>query len=88
MLQLFFRDKDYVEGCREFLTSCINFGLLMNKLVKPNRGRAFTADGNPTNSQVPYTTRLELVNAYAGKQESAEKAKKLRQLEEEDAEKK
>jgi hypothetical protein len=83
-----FRDKNYAEGCKEFLTSCIKFGLLVNRIVRPERGRAFTADGNPIGNQAPYTTRLEMLKVHMDRQEYAEKAKKLRQLEENEETKK
>jgi hypothetical protein len=73
-------DENYAEGCKQFLESCIKFGLLMNRLNKEHRGSPFTVDGNPTDGHAAYTTRMEMLKTHINRKAKEEKAKKLRQL--------
>jgi hypothetical protein len=76
----FFRNDDYVQGCRDFLAACLSFGTLMNRLVKPERGHPFTPDGNSYGYHASSSYRMKKLDEYIKKKDLGNKAKKLRQI--------
>ncbi|KAI6201646.1 hypothetical protein M3Y96_00864700 [Aphelenchoides besseyi] len=73
-------NDNYAKGCVEFLQASINFGLLMNRLCKKDRGRPFTLDGNPTDGSVTYSSRMEAVNRHLRDRIQQERKNTLRLL--------
>ncbi|KAI6235199.1 hypothetical protein M3Y95_00025800 [Aphelenchoides besseyi] len=78
--KVFTINDNYAKGCVEFLQASINFGLLMNRLCKKERGHPFSLDGNPTDGSVPYSSRMEAVKRHLRSRIQQERKNALRLL--------
>lgn len=76
----FFSDDSYAQGCIEFCKASLNFGLLMNRIHKSERGHPFALDGNPTDGSTNYSRRLDAVTRYLERKQVTERKSAYRAL--------